>query len=75
MFKSLGCSRKFPWPGLVPRPSREVQLMVLEPGSQTQALEQDRKSDKDSKMTLQTTDLRAAAPMASGFQGRVLRTM
>ena len=73
--KSFGCSRKFPWPGVVPRPSREVQLMVLEPGSQTQALEQDRSSEKDSKMTLQTRDLREAAPMASGLRGRVLRTI
>ena len=49
--------------------------MVLEPGSQTQALEQDRSSEKDSKMTLQTRDLREAAPMASGLRERVLRTM
>ena len=49
--------------------------MVLEPGSQTQALEQDRKSEKDSKMTTQTIDKREAAPMASGLRGRVLRTI
>ena len=49
--------------------------MVLEPGSQTQALEQDRKSEKDSKMTTQTTDKREAPPMASGLRGRVLRTI
>ena len=49
--------------------------MVLEPCSQTQALEQDRKSEKDSKMTTQTIDKREAPPMASGLRGRVLRTM
>ena len=49
--------------------------MVLEPGSQTQPLEQDRKSKKDTKMTPQTIDNREAAPMASGLRGRVLRTM
>ena len=49
--------------------------MVLEPGSQTQPLEQDRKSKKDAKMTLQTIDLREAAPRTSGLRGRVLRTM
>ena len=49
--------------------------MGLEPGSQTQPLEQDRKAKKDAKMTTQTIDLREAALMASGLQGRVLRTM
>ena len=49
--------------------------MEAEPGSQTQALEQDRKAEKDAKMTTQTTDNREAAPMASGLRGRVLRTM
>ena len=48
--------------------------MGLEPGSQTQPLEQDRKAKKDAKMTTQTTDNREAAPMASGLRGRVLRT-
>ena len=48
--------------------------MVLEPGSQTQPLEQDRKAKKDAKMTTQTTYNREAAPMASGLRGRVLRT-
>ncbi len=45
--------------------------MGLEPGSQTQPLEQDRKAKKDAKMTTQTTDNREAAPMASGLRGRV----
>ena len=49
--------------------------MVLELGSQTQTLEQDRKAKKDAKMTLHTIDCREAAPMASGLRGRVLRTM
>ncbi len=49
--------------------------MVLELGSQTQALEQDRKAKKDAKMTPQTIDNREAPPMASGLRGRVLRTM
>ena len=49
--------------------------MGLEPGSQTQPLEQDRKAKKDAKMTTQTIDNREAAPMASGLRGRVLRTM
>ena len=49
--------------------------MEAEPGSQTQALEQDRKAKKDAKMTTQTIDNREAAPMASGLRGRVLRTM
>ena len=53
----------------------EVQLMGLEPGSQTQPLEQDRKAKKDAKMTPQTIDLREAAPRTSGLRGRVLRTM
>ena len=44
--------------------------MDLEPGSQTQPLEQDRKSKKDPKMTTQTTDNREAAPRASGLQGK-----
>ena len=49
--------------------------MALEPDSHTQALEQDRRSKKDAKMTTQTTDNREAAPMASGLRGRVLRTI
>ena len=49
--------------------------MVLEPGSQTQPLEQDRRSKKDAKMTPQTTNNREAAPTASGLWGRVLRTI
>ena len=49
--------------------------MALDPGLQTQALEQGRRSKKDAKMTPQTTDNREAPPMASGLQGRVLRTM
>ena len=49
--------------------------MVLDPGSQTQPLEQDRKAKKDVKMTTLTIDNREAAPMASGLRGRVLRTM
>ena len=49
--------------------------MGLEPGSQTQPLEQDRKSKKDPKMTTQTTNNREAPPTASGLRGRVLRTM
>ena len=49
--------------------------MVLEPGSQTQPLEQDRKSKKDTKMTPQTIDNREAAPRTSGLRGRVLRTI
>ena len=49
--------------------------MEAEPGSQTQALEQDRKSKKDAKMRPQTTNNREAAPTASGLRGRVLRTM
>ena len=56
------------------KPSWEVQLMVLEPGSQTRPLEQDRRSKKDAKMTPQTTDNREAAPRTSGLRGRVLRT-
>ena len=49
--------------------------MVLEPGSQTQPLEQDRRSKKDAKMTPQTINNREAAPTASGLRGRVLRTI
>ena len=49
--------------------------MVLEPVSQTQPLEQDRRSKKDAKMTPQTIDNREAVPMASGFRGRVLCTI
>ena len=49
--------------------------MALDPGSQTQALKQDRRSKKDAKMTPQTINNREAAPMASGLRGRVLRTM
>ena len=49
--------------------------MEAEPGSQTQALEQDRKAGKDAKMTTQTIDNREEAPMASGLWEKVLRTM
>ena len=73
--ESFGCSRGFPLPGLVPKPSWEVQLMALEPGSQTPPLEQTGKSKKDAKMTTQTIDNREAPPRASGLRGRVLRTM
>ena len=73
--RRLGCSRWFPWPGLVPKPSWEVQLMALEPGFQTRPLEQTEKSKKDAKMTPQTTDNREAPPRASELRGSVLRTM
>ena len=49
--------------------------MGLEPGSQTQPLEQDRRSKKDAKMTTQTINNREASPTASGLRGRVLRTI
>ena len=49
--------------------------MEAEPGSQTKSLEQDRKSKKDAKMTIQATDNREAAPMASRLRETVLRTI
>ena len=60
---------------MVPKASQEVHLMEADPYSQAQALEQDRKAEKDAKMRPQTIDNREAPPTASELRGRVLRTM